>query len=662
MEYAINPILRSIIASRGAVTKEQVELFIKGNEGMFHLPLLLNGMDRAAERIRRAIDISETVMVIGDSDTDGITAAAVVCDYLRKKGLNPLLFIPKNGENGHALSSEEVTAVRDKGVTLIITVDMGISCCDCADVEGIDVIVTDHHECKNGLPVCYAVVDPKEKDSKYPFSGLSGAGVALKLICAVDGKTDEIFNEYCDLVAIGTIADAMPLTDENRNIVKSGIDKINKKMRPAISALLKTAGYNFERNVTASVIGFVIAPRINAAGRIDLSVRAAETLLDNDYNTVSQAANEFAEANRERQHIEMLALNEAITLIDQTVDLSKERIIVLKVYDWQQGIAGIVASRIVDRYSLPCIVISFTDGVGRGSARSIKGYNLFSVLEKSEKLLVEYGGHELAAGITVNESDFEELSSQLRANASELFTEDTEKSAPLMDAEITTDEINITFASSLCILEPFGSENPQPVFLCKGMVIEDIISLANDRHLKFTLEKDGNKYTALYFGRTLSEIKCTPGDFVDVYFAMDVNTFKKHKNLQLIIKRIDLSPECLCVGYEREYDDFMQNKGKLPEKAIPEMSDVITVYRYLRRLNCDNWEDRLLNPVMVSRFISRNFNCDMNYAKLMLSVNILAELNMAKCLLKGSYFCAEAIPAEGKINISASPLWRRLKG
>ena len=268
MQTNINPRLRSLIMARGATTDAEIERFINGNKGLFHSPGLLTDMDKAVNRIRTAILGGERIMVIGDSDTDGITATAILVDYLKQASADVDFFIPKNGENGKTLQADEQNRLKSEGYSLVITVDMGISSCD-ASIDGLDIIITDHHECRTDLPDCLAIIDPKRKGDEYPFAGLSGAGVALKLICAVDGDTQKIFDRYCDLVAIGTIADAMPLIDENRNIVKSGLDKINIKMRPAISALLKTAGYNFERQVTASVVGFVIAPRINAAGRID---------------------------------------------------------------------------------------------------------------------------------------------------------------------------------------------------------------------------------------------------------------------------------------------------------------------------------------------------------------------------------------------------------
>ncbi len=661
MNTDINPRLRALIMARGAKTDEEIARFIDGNKGIFHSPMLLSDMDKASIRIRRAIDSGERVMIIGDSDTDGITATAILLDYLNSKGVRADFFIPKNGENGKTLQADEQMRLLSEGYTLVITVDMGISSCE-ASLPGLDIIITDHHECRSELPECYAIIDPKRRGEKYPFSGLSGAGVALKLICAVDGDTEKMFGAYCDLVAIGTIADAMPLIDENRNIVKSGLDKLNLKMRPAISALLKTAGFNFERQITASVVGFVVAPRINAAGRIDRSGTAVEMLLSQDYDRIKKTALMFADANRERQQLELVAVNEATELIDKYVDTDKENIIVLRVNDWQQGIAGIVASRIVDRYSLPCVIVSFTDGIGRGSARSTKGFNLFSLLEDCRDLLMEFGGHELAAGITVADENYEEVKKRLIESAARIYNDVKSGFSLKEDAVINAEDINADFARSLNVLEPFGSENPQPVFLCRDMAIDDIISLANDRHLKFSLEKDGRRYTALYFGRTLREIKCTTGDVVNVYFAMDVNTSKNKNSLQLIIKKIDISPQYLSNGYEDEYERFMAGQESLSADAIPDKTDVISVYSYLMRLDNSDWEERLINPVTMARYISRSFSRDINYAKLMLSVNILSELKMARYKMKGSYLCALAIPAAGKINISESPLWRRLKG
>ena len=662
----MDPLLVSLIRARGANTPEEILAFINGNQGVFHSPSLMIGMDKAVERINRALNSKEKILIIGDSDSDGITATAILYDYLQKKGALVSFIIPDNGTSSTTLGEEQLIAFNAQGISLVITVDMGISVGDFigdSKKYGIDIIITDHHETKEEIPECYACIDPKRKGSTYPFSGLSGAGVALKVICALEKDTEKIIKEYCDLVAIGTIADAMPLLDENRNIVRTGLGRINKKMRPGISALLKTAGYNSERPVTASVLGFVVAPRLNAAGRVDNAHLAVELLLCNDCERVKALANLFAEANRERQQIELVAINEAAQIIEKEIDLDKDKIIILQVNDWQQGIAGIVASRIVDRYSLPCIIVSFSNGVGRGSARSVKGFNLFTALGNNKHLLMEYGGHELAAGITVTLDKFDELKENLKKEASLVYEHTGFSLAIKEEALIDEEKININFAQSLLVLEPFGNDNPQPIFLAKNMHIDDIISLANDRHLKFSLSKNGNRYTALYFGRTLREIKCTAGDIVDVYFAMDINTFKKKSQLQLILKKVELSPECMIPAYNEEYELFIAgNEEALPKEAVPEKEDVISVYRYLMRIHSENWKSSMMNPMMMARHISRNFKTDMNFAKLLLSMEILGQLGLAEYERKGNYICARAMSTQGKINLSESALWKKLRG
>ncbi len=662
----MDPLLVSLIKARGANTPEEINAFINGNQGIFHSPSLMVDIDKAVLRILKALSRNEKIIIIGDSDSDGITATAILNDYLLKKGASVSFVIPENGTNSIALNNDVLASFKEQGISLVITVDMGISVGEFignSSSYGIDIIITDHHETKDELPDCYAVIDPKRKGSVYPFSGLSGAGVALKLICALENDWEKILDEYCDLVAIGTIADAMPLLDENRNIVKMGLDKINTKMRPSINALLKTAGYNSERPVTASVLGFVVAPRLNAAGRVDKAHLAIELLLCNDSERIKILANLFAEANRERQQIELVALNEAAQLIEKEIDLEKDKIIILKVSDWQQGIAGIVASRIVDRYSLPCIIVSFSQGVGRGSARSVKGFNLFAALGNNKHLLMEYGGHELAAGITITIDKFDELKANLKKEAALVYEHTGFSLAIKEDARIDEEKMNMGFAQSLSVLEPFGNENPQPIFLAKNMHIDDIISLANDRHLKFSLSKNGNRFTALYFGRTLREIKCTAGDTVDVYFAMDINTFKKRTQLQLILKKVDLSPECMVPGYNDEYEKFIiGNNNTLPQEAIPDKDDVISVYRYLMRIHSENWKSAMMNPMMMARHISRNFNRNINFAKLMLSMEILGQLGLAEYERKGSYICAKAMSTQGKINLSESCLWKKLRG
>lgn len=661
-------IIANILVSRGISTPDAAKSFLYSNDKLFHNPFLLQDMKRAVCRVELAIKKNEKILIVGDSDTDGITATTCLLHYLRSLGATADFHIPDNGDN-NCVWEEDPSAGFAEQYRLIITVDTGISAGGGISLfrkSGVDVIVTDHHECKSTLPDCYAVINPKRRDSEYPFGCLSGAGVALKLIYALAmsrGNAREVFWRYCDLVAIGTVADAMPLVDENRFIVKSGLEVINKKKRVSLDVLLRTAGYNFDRPVTASSTGFVVAPRLNAAGRIGRADLAVELLMCENFCDAKKMAEQLAVANRERQQLEVVAVKEATLLVDSEVNLDKDRIIILKVDNWQQGIPGIVASRLMDRYALTCIIVSFTDGVGRGSARSIKGFDIYDAISRNKHLLLEYGGHELAAGFAVLEENFEMLAADLKRQAHDVYEAHGFENNVLVEAELEVDKMTIDFAGQVSKLEPFGAGNSQPVFLAKNMEIEDIISLANNRHLKLSLLKDDKVFTGLIFGHTANELKCTAGDIVDIAFALDINISKGANILQLIIKKVDIASNCLCEGYEQEYYDFIDGKiDILPSEATPDRSDVIDVYSYLLRTANGSDANCQCNPAALARTISRCYNRKMNFAKLILSLDILRELNMADYQLQGKHIVVSAKCLAHKTNLADSALWKKIRG
>lgn len=505
----VDKIIAKILIGRGLDTAEKAQLFLDQNHRLFHDPFLLPDMERAVVRLQQAIACGELILVVGDSDADGITATAIMMQYLRARAANAEYTIPDNGNNLAVFSQQSLADMLERGVRLVVTVDLGVSAVEqisAFQAQGIDVIVTDHHECKKELPDCFAVIDPKCPNSDYPFDGLSGAGVALKFVCAHASRYGDMraaFYDSCDLAAVGTVADAMPLLDENRFIVSRGLDCINEHRRIAMGALLATAGYNPERKVTASSAGFVLAPRINAAGRINQAGLAVEMFLSKSYSRAKEIADVLAGANHERQKLESSALKEVSGLIDETVDIDRDKLILVRVERWQTGIAGIVASRLVDRYGLPSVVVSFADGVGRGSGRSVEGFNLFHALEEDRDLLIEYGGHPLAAGFAVEQDKFDALAERLREKAQRAYEENAFQRHIMIESELDASSINLHFAQQLLRLEPYGSGNPQPVFMMEDVEIEEILSLANERHLRFNMRKDGKRFVGLRFGKTI---------------------------------------------------------------------------------------------------------------------------------------------------------------
>ncbi len=658
----IDPIIADILIERAVDTPDKAQNFLFGNQEIFHEPTILLDMSKAVSRIWQAVDKGEKIAIVGDSDADGITATAVLLLYLQSLGADVDYIILDN----ETLPTFWRGEMKPSSFDLLISVDTGISSLtDACVFSPAQVIITDHHECKTSIPNAYAVIDPKRADETYPFSHLSGAGVALKLVCAMAslrGDAQAVFEEYCDLVAIGTVADAMPLVDENRYIVKQGIQKIQKHRRVGLDMLLKSAGYNLNRVITAPSIGFVVAPRLNAAGRINRSDLAIELLCTEDYAKARVLSDKLAKLNRDRQEIEAVSLKEATQLVETEVDLDKDRMIVLRVEDWPSGIPGIVASRLVDRYAVPCVIVSFSDGVGRGSGRSVKGFDMFCAMQDHAHLLSEFGGHELAAGFTICEENYTLFKKSLRNRAEAIYQENGFANALPVSAKLDAEKITVELARQLQLLEPFGMENPQPLFMTQWVYIEEMMPLANERHLKLLLKKDQQSFTALMFGHTMRELHCAIGDTVDIIYALDITVAKETEQLQLIIKNMELSESSRMDQYEEEYRQFMAGaREDLPPQAVPDRKDIIDVYSYLVRTMGEGEDATLRHPSVMARRISRAFGKAFNVSQLMLSLQVLRELKMVEVTEVGQQLYVLVTCSTEKKNLSQSALWMRLK-
>lgn len=661
----IDSILADILIERGIDSIEHANDFLSETKWIFHDPMTMRDMSKAVARIWDAVEKKEKILIVGDSDADGITATAVLYQYLGSIGADVRYYTPATDHIAAFWRGEFPEIIEDIG--LIITVDCGVSAL--SEDNGCltaDVIVTDHHECKRALPQVYAVLDPKREGETYPYPHLSGAGVALKLICAMAAKkgdpTEELYR-YCDLVAIGTVADAMPLTDENRSLVKLGLRQMQNKRRLGLEILLRSAGYNFNRAITASCAGFVIAPRLNAAGRVDRSDLAIELLCTDNAAKARQYVEKLMQFNRERQQIESVSVETAAAMVEQELDREAQRLLFLCVEDWPNGIAGIAASRLVDRYALPCVVVSVSNGIGRGSARSVKGFNMFAAVGECAELLEEFGGHELAAGFTVKEENIPALREAMKRQAEQAYSDVGYAPGLTVSAVLEVEQISLNLAHQLQKLEPYGMENPQPLFVTREVLLEELMPLANVRHLRLTLEKNGYQFTGLMFGHTLRELRCSAGDLVDIVYALDIHAGKQSEQLQLIIKKIEVSQCCLMEGYEKEYEQFMAGTlERLPEPAIPDRKDVIDVYSYLLRTMGEADADMPRYPTVMARRISRVFGKPFHYSQLMLSLGVLSELKMVELSPMGRQVRIQVNCCNEKKNLTQSALWKRLKG
>ena len=531
------PLLAAVLALRGFSTREEANSLIYGGEEMLHDPMLLKGMGDAVARIRRAIDAGEKVAVYGDYDVDGITSTCVVTDYLRGKGLDPLPYIPDRHGEGYGLNNSAVAALHEKGVTLIITVDCGITAHEEAEYAatlGIDMIITDHHECGDApLPDAAAVIDCKRKDESYPNPYLAGVGVALKLVCACEGDSAAMVERYCDLAAVGTVADVMPLVGENRYLVRKGLDKIEREPRPGIAAMIKESSLE-GRKLTASVVGFSLAPRLNAAGRLGCPVRAAKLLLTRDKAEAAELSAELCELNRERQRIETEIWNEANAMLaGRTPDAP----IVLASDSWHQGVIGIAASRLAEQFSLPAIMVCLSGEVGKGSCRSYGGFNLFDALSACSEHLLSFGGHALAAGLNVRSDKLDDfrraLAEYYRANKPESVPE-VQPDMLICDGSL----LSVENVRSLDLLEPYGNANPRPTMCMCGVRIESACDVGGGKHFRMRVRLRSESFEGIFFSHTEKELDLHAGDAVDVAFTPQINEFHGHVSVQLIVSAI----------------------------------------------------------------------------------------------------------------------------
>ena len=534
-----------VLYNRGITQLDDIKPFLKEKYFVPHDPFLIHDMDKGVARLKEAIEKKQRITIYGDYDVDGITSVSLMCIFLKEKGVTASFYIPERTGEGYGLNMSAVDTLCGS-TDLLITVDCGITAVseiEYAASKGMEIIVTDHHQCKDEVPKCCAVINPRYKESKYAYPDLAGVGVAFKLICAYEGydKYYECLEKYSDIVAIGTIADIMPLTDENRIIVKKGLDKIvNGDTKIGISELINQALPSKNREITASTISYVIAPRINAAGRLGQCNTAVELFLTEDKEKAAQIASELCSKNDLRRETEGEIFNQALDIIKKQCDLQKEKVLILANEGWHQGVIGIVASRLAEIYSCPVFLISTDDNVGKGSGRSIYGFNLFKALESCKEYLLQYGGHELAAGITIENSKIDEFKKAINKYANENYKQDEYTSQLTADCELKNNDINIRLLNQLELMHPHGAGNEQPLFNVKNLSVSEIVSLSDGKHTRLTLEKNGTKFPSVYFGMNFDKIQCSYGDKIEIMCNLNINRYRGMEKIQMIIKDLKL--------------------------------------------------------------------------------------------------------------------------
>lgn len=696
--HAVSPVTARLIYNRGYTTERAVGEFLSPSAENFHDPYIMKDMDKAVERISLALERGEKITVYGDYDVDGVTSVSLIYLYLKSLGADINYYIPSRSKEGYGLSKMSLDNLKRDGTEFIITVDTGITAnaeAEYAKELGIEMVITDHHECHGELPLACAVVNPHRPDCPYPFKELAGVGVVFKLICAYEifksgdeGRSaciERIFNEYSDLTAIGTVADVMPLVDENRIIVRRGLAALNETEREGLAALIEAASnpnggvknavgdqpHAKKRKINAGFIGFALAPRINAAGRISSAEKAVALLLSSDPDEAFDMAQELCEINVRRQKEENAIAEAAYKTIEEKHDFEHDRVIVLDDDNWQQGIIGIVSSRITEKYGLPSILISFDgatrgypsfDDNGKGSGRSIKGMNLVDALDYCKDLLVRFGGHELAAGLTVMRCNIDEFRKRINDYAREHLTDDLSCIKYEVDCEISPDDIDLNLANEMGILEPFGVSNPTPTFIVKGLTLNKIISMGAGKHSKLLLSHGDNSFQAVYFGMSATEIQYYPGEQVDLLCQININEFRGVSTVQLIVQDIRLSEtlECEYESQESRYREILDGAFfASDEDILPTRADIADIYKFFRRENISGhtyFTYRMLRS-QIYEYSKKNIN----YAKLRFAISILGDIKV--CGIEeetGEAVSVEVYKNAVKTNIELSETYKRL--
>lgn len=538
-KYGINKLLATILVNRDIVEEEKINVFLNPTRNNFHNPLGMPDMEIARDRVIQAIENNEKTIIYGDYDVDGITSTTVLTKFLEERGLHVDSYIPNRLHEGYGLNNEAIDKIAKEGYTLMITVDCGISAVDeiaYANSLGIETIVTDHHEPGEKLPKAVAVVDAKRKDNKYQCRDLAGVGVVFKLIQAISQKLnldEKEYLKYLDIVCVGTISDIVPLVDENRVIAKLGLKLVEQTRNIGLKSLITLSGY---KRIDSTTVSFGIAPRINASGRMGHQEDALELFLSKDMQKVSQLTQKLNEYNTTRQDIEKEIYIEAIKTIEKE-NLDKGSVIVVSGNGWHHGVIGIVASKISELYFKPCILLSFEGNIGKGSGRSIPGFDLHDALIHCSSTLDKFGGHAMAVGVTVTKDKIESFREAFEKYAVDNNIKDI---APIIniDAEFNLSEVKKEYVESLKELEPFGEGNKMPLFAFKNLKISSIRSLSEGKHIKLTLQDNNNMINAIGFnmGELADELRI--GDKVDVVGVLEINTFNGVDNVQINLKDI----------------------------------------------------------------------------------------------------------------------------
>ncbi len=622
-----SPLTARVLSSRGYRTPEEARAYLSGAE-VLPDPFLMKQMDVAAARVRRAIEEKEHVAVYGDYDVDGITSTCLLTDFLRSMGVHCTPYIPGRVGEGYGLNETAIRGLAKLGVRLIISVDCGITAIAearlCREL-GIDLIITDHHECKSELPQALAVVDPCRRDRTYPHADLCGVGVAFKLVSAVWGSQEQMLRRYADLLCLGTVADVMPLRGENRTFVIRGLQAMQHPARLGLAALIRECCDR--QPVTANTVGYVLAPRINAAGRMGRVELALELLLTDDPQAAARAASALCELNRERQRVELEIYRQALGQIPKN---AAPKALVLANEHWHQGVVGIVASRLAEECGCPTFLICLDGDHGKASSRSYGGFNLFAALSELSDLLENYGGHELAAGFTIPRGNIDAFRREITARAADFTASSQCTSALRCDCAVTLDLLTLENVMGLEQLEPCGNGCPKPVLCAENLLVEQLSTVGSGgKHVRMRLRApNGIAIAGIFFSVKLANLGVSVGDRVDVAFTPQVNEYRGFHSVQLNLTDIRLAAQARreAADAERIYQKLRRMDALSQEEAemlLPVRQEFAAVWRYLV---AQSEQGRLADdPERLGRKLTRCGSRPMSLLRVRICLDVFAE-------------------------------------
>lgn len=653
-EYDLPSFLGIMLDIRGFHTREDIEGLLHG--GDLADPYRMKDMDKAVERIRRAVEDFEKIAVYGDYDADGVTATSMLFSYLQAMGGDVLYYIPQREGEGYGMNRGAVETLHERGVGLIVTVDNGISSFDevaLARQLGMDVVVTDHHRPHGSLPEAAAVVDAHRADDHSPFRELSGAGVVLKLLTALeDGDAAQVASEYGDLAALGTIGDVVPILGENRAIVQAGLRMLEKGGRPGVAALLGEG----RGEVTATSLAFSVIPCINATGRMGAPERAVQLLTCEDEGAARAMAAEIQEDNRRRREIEGAISAEALAAIEADPRLRYARIIVVSGKGWHHGVVGIVASRVTERYGKPCFVISEDGDEARGSGRSIEGFSLFEAVTHCAELLTRFGGHHMAAGATMPVGNVGAFREKINAYAQSVCPV-MPAQALRLDVKLRPGILSPQLPKALAPLEPFGTGSPQPVFGLYGVELREVVPVGGGLHLRLTVARDGVALRCMRFRVKPEEFPYSPGEKLDLAVTLEAREYRGEEQLSIIIK--DMKPMGLdtgaCIESYRLYEKLRREEPLSAAEArslMPDRGQLAALYRLVGAR-----QGRCTGPLALLGALQDGGE---GLGRLLVSLDMLEERGLVIRTYKGEALYIQVVPTKGKVDIFASDVYRKL--